>query len=193
MWISNGGVASWYFVLARTGAEGEAAGTAFTAFLVERDAPGVSPGRKETMLGQRCSDTRGVTFEGVRVPACNVLGAPGRGFRIAMAAFDHTRPPVAAAAVGLARRALDEALACLRSRGEAGYGQVEAFSVADAAVGTEAGRLLALQAAWLADEGRPNTVQVRQGGGAFHCGVRGQGSPTHTGLYSGRRHPWPSS
>lgn len=61
-------------------------------------------------MGQRCSDTRGITFEDVRVPARNVLGTPGKGFAIAMGAFDHTRPPVAAGAVGLARRALDEAV-----------------------------------------------------------------------------------
>lgn len=55
------------------------------------------------MLGQRCSDTRGITFEDVRVPKENVLTAEGAGFRIAMGAFDKTRPPVAAGAVGLAQ------------------------------------------------------------------------------------------
>ncbi|XP_023801903.1 medium-chain specific acyl-CoA dehydrogenase, mitochondrial-like [Cyanistes caeruleus] len=60
-------------------------------------------------MGQRCSDTRGIVFEDVRVPKENVLIAEGAGFKIAMGAFDKTRPPVAAGAVGLARRALDEA------------------------------------------------------------------------------------
>lgn len=64
--------------------------------------------QKERMLGQRCSDTRGITFEDVRVPAGAVLGKPGQGFRIAMGAFDLTRPPVAASALGITRRALDE-------------------------------------------------------------------------------------
>lgn len=61
-------------------------------------------------MGQRCSDTRGITFEDVVVPDANRLGAEGMGFRIAMGAFDHTRPPVASGAVGLARRAMDEAI-----------------------------------------------------------------------------------
>jgi acyl-CoA dehydrogenase len=60
-------------------------------------------------MGQRASDTRGITFEDVRVPKENVLAAEGAGFKIAMGAFDLTRPPVAAGAVGLARRAFDEA------------------------------------------------------------------------------------
>ena len=60
-------------------------------------------------MGQRASDTRGITFTDVRVPKENVLGVEGAGFKIAMGAFDKTRPPVAAGAVGLARRAFDEA------------------------------------------------------------------------------------
>ena len=118
------------------------------------------------MLGQRCSDTRGVAFEDVYVPDAHVLGAPGQGFRIAMGAFDLTRPPVAAAAVGLARRALDEAVECFRRRSSAqqALDQADAFAIADAATGVEAGRLLALQAAWLADEGRPNTAQASEEG-----------------------------
>ena len=61
-------------------------------------------------MGQRCSDTRGITFDEVVVPDANRLGAVGEGFKIAMTAFDHTRPPVASGAVGLARRAIDEAI-----------------------------------------------------------------------------------
>lgn len=60
-------------------------------------------------MGQRCSDTRAIIFEDVRVPSSNVVGAPGEGFKIAMKTFDKTRPIVAASAVGLASRALDEA------------------------------------------------------------------------------------
>ena len=72
MWITNGGVANWYFVLARV--EGEPNG-GFTGFLVERSFPGVSVGKKEIMMGQRCSDTRAVHFEDVVIPAANQLGA----------------------------------------------------------------------------------------------------------------------
>ena len=147
-------------MLARTGGSTEPAGSAFTAFLVERDSLGVVPGRKETMMGQRCSDTSGVAFHDVRIPLKNVLGAPGKGFKVAMAAFDHTRPPVAAAAVGLARRALSESLTFLRDRNDWLENQADAFAVADMAVGIEAGRLLAYQAASLVDAGKPNTIEV---------------------------------
>lgn len=97
-------------------------------------------------MGQRCSDTRGITFEDVRVPAANVLGAHGAGFRVAMAAFDQTRPPVAAGAVGLARRALDEALKYSLQRKTMGkpiaQHQAIGFMLADMATGIEAARLL---------------------------------------------------
>ena len=110
MWITNGGVADWYFVLARTNPDPKCSpGKAFTGFIVDADSPGVTKGRKEINMGQRASDTRGITFEDVRVPKENVLAAEGDGFKIAMGAFDRTRPPVAAGAVGLARRAFDEA------------------------------------------------------------------------------------
>merc|ERR1711894_384393 len=110
MWITNGGVASFYFVLARSDPDPKCpASKAFTGFIVDRDTPGVTPGRKELNMGQRCSDTRGITFEDVVVPKENVLIGEGAGFKVAMGAFDKTRPPVAAGAVGIAQRALDEA------------------------------------------------------------------------------------
>lgn len=69
MWITNGGVANWYFVLARTNPDPRApASKAFTGFIVDADAKGVTKGRKEINMGQRASDTRGITFEEVRVP-----------------------------------------------------------------------------------------------------------------------------
>uniref|UniRef100_A0A8C4R6V5 Medium-chain specific acyl-CoA dehydrogenase, mitochondrial n=1 Tax=Eptatretus burgeri TaxID=7764 RepID=A0A8C4R6V5_EPTBU len=112
MWITNGGKASWYFVLACTNPDPKvSAGKAFTGFIVEANSPGVTPGRKEWNMGQRCSDTCGVRFDEVRVPKENVVGEEGAGFKIAMAAFDKTRAPVAAGAVGLAKRALDESTA----------------------------------------------------------------------------------
>jgi len=74
MWITNGGVANWYFVLARTNPDPKCpASKAFTGFIVERDSAGLTPGRKEQNMGQRASDTRGITFEDVRVPKENVL------------------------------------------------------------------------------------------------------------------------
>ena len=71
---------------------------------MERDSPGLTVGRKEMMMGQRCSDTRGLTFENVVVPKKNVVGAEGMGFVAAMGAFDLTRAPVGCSAVGLAQR-----------------------------------------------------------------------------------------
>ncbi len=69
MWITNGGVANWYFVLARTDPDPKApAGKAFTGFIVDRDSKGLTVGRKEWNMGQHASDTRGITFEDVRVP-----------------------------------------------------------------------------------------------------------------------------
>jgi len=110
MWITNAGVANWFFVLARTSADPKTpAGKAFTGFVVEADSPGLTVGRKEWNMGQRASDTRGLTFEDVIVPKENVLGEEGAGFKVAMGAFDLTRPPVASGATGLAQRALDEA------------------------------------------------------------------------------------
>ena len=108
MWITNGGKANWYFVLAKTDDKAHT-GKAFTGFIVDAKSPGISVGKKEVNMGQRASDTRGITFEDVEVPDENRLGNVGDGFKIAMGAFDTTRPLVAAGAVGLARRALEEA------------------------------------------------------------------------------------
>ena len=113
-------------------------------------------------MGQRCSDTRGITFDEVVVPDANRLGAVGEGFKIAMTAFDHTRPPVASGAVGLARRAMDEAIAYATQRqtmGEpiAGH-QAVSFMIAEMAMGVEAARLLTLKSAAQIDSGVSNTM-----------------------------------
>ncbi|XP_075230410.1 medium-chain acyl-CoA dehydrogenase [Lycorma delicatula] len=162
MWITNGGVANWYFVLARTDLDPKApTGKAFTGFIVERDTPGLTPGRKEINMGQRASDTRGITFEDVRVPKENVLIGEGAGFRIAMETFDKTRPPVAAGATGLAQRCLDEASKYALERKTFGvpiaYHQAVAFLLADMAIGTEVSRLAWQRSAWEIDQGRKNT------------------------------------
>jgi acyl-CoA dehydrogenase len=91
------GKANWYFVLTKTDASAPA-GKAFTAFIVDADTPGISVGKKEINMGQRCSDTRGIAFEEVVVSDENRLGDVGQGFKIAMGAFDITRPAVAAGA-----------------------------------------------------------------------------------------------
>ena len=114
MWITNGGVAEWYFVVAYTDPEKRHRG--MSAFIVPRDSEGVSVGKKENNLGQRASDTRAVNFQDVKVPAANRIGEEGDGWRAAMAAFDHSRPVVASAAVGLAQSAYDHAVAYAKER-----------------------------------------------------------------------------
>eukprot|EP00731_Ephydatia_muelleri_P024021 Em0016g292a len=160
MWITNGGVANWYFLLAKTDPDAPP-GKACTAFIVDRDTPGITPGRKEWNMGQRASNTSGVTFEDVVIPQENVLGEVGKGFKIAMGAFDLTRPAVATGAVGLAQRALDEATKYANERKTFGLPifehQAVAFLLADMAIGVEAARLLTHRAAWELDQGRRNT------------------------------------
>jgi acyl-CoA dehydrogenase len=159
MWITNASVASWYFVLAYTNPEAKHKG--ISGFLVPRDTPGITVGKKEDNLGQRASDTRGITFEDVKIPEKYRLGQEGEGFKIAMGAFDHTRPVVAAGAVGLARRAMDEAIAYATTRKTFGQPiasyQSISFMIADMAKDIEAARLLVYRAAWEMDQGRRNT------------------------------------
>jgi len=112
-------------------------------------------------MGQRASDTRGITFENVEVPEENVLGSVGQGFKIAMGAFDITRPLVAAAATGLARRALEEATKYALERKTMGKAiadhQAVAFMLADMAIGVDAARNLVYKASWLRDNKKSNT------------------------------------
>jgi acyl-CoA dehydrogenase len=112
-------------------------------------------------MGQRCSDTRGVTFEDVVLTKDNVLGEPGAGFKIAMATFDKTRPVVAAAAVGLAQRCLDEATRYALERKTFGTAianhQAVGTMLADMAIGVEVSRLVMQRACWEIDNKRRNT------------------------------------
>uniref|UniRef100_A0A2I3S4I3 Medium-chain specific acyl-CoA dehydrogenase, mitochondrial n=1 Tax=Pan troglodytes TaxID=9598 RepID=A0A2I3S4I3_PANTR len=162
MWITNGGKANWYFLLARSDPDPKApANKAFTGFIVEADTPGIQIGRKELNMGQRCSDTRGIVFEDVKVPRENVLIGDGAGFKVAMGAFDKTRPVVAAGAVGLAQRALDEATKYALERKTFGKLLVEhqaiSFMLAEMAMKVELARMSYQRAAWEVDSGRRNT------------------------------------
>eukprot|EP01094_Clydonella_sp_ATCC50884_P022446 TRINITY_DN5151_c0_g1_i1.p1 TRINITY_DN5151_c0_g1~~TRINITY_DN5151_c0_g1_i1.p1 ORF type:complete len:432 (-),score=137.46 TRINITY_DN5151_c0_g1_i1:115-1377(-) len=160
MWITNGGVANWYYVLARTDPDAKT-GKAFSAFVVDANTPGIEPGRKEINMGQRASDTRGISFSDVLVPEENMLGRPGDGFKVTMGAFDLTRPLVGAGAVGLARRCLDEATKYSLQRKTMGKPiaahQGVAFLLAEMAMGVETSRLAVRRAAWEFDQGRRNT------------------------------------
>ncbi len=159
MWITNASVADWYFVLAYTDVEAKHKG--MSGFVVHAKTPGIIVGKKEWNMGQRASDTRGITFEDVKVPEKYRLGAEGDGFKIAMAAFDHTRPAVASGAVGLARRAMDEAIEYAKTRKTFGKPiaayQAVSFMIADMAKDIEAARLLVHKSAWAIDRGDRNT------------------------------------
>lgn len=160
MWITGAGHASWYFVLAKT--DKDAGHKGMSAFIVPREIPGVSVGKKEKNMGQCASDTRSVTFEDVQIPAENLLGREGDGFVIAMKAFDHTRPMVAAAAVGLARAAMEHAIKYAKERKTFGkplwHHEGISFMIADMASDVEAGRMLVWRSAAEIDAGRRNTL-----------------------------------
>lgn len=162
MWITNAGVASWYYVLAYT--DPTAGHRGMSAFVVPKDTPGIIVGKKEMNMGQRCSDTRAITFEDVKVPAANLLGGEGQGFKISMSAFDHTRPLVSAAAVGLARSAMEHAVAYSKQREAFGHpiasNQAISFMLADMDKDIQAARLLVWLSCWLIDQGQRNTREA---------------------------------
>ena len=160
-WITNGGYADLYSVFATLDRGARHKG--MCAFVIPKGTPGLAPGRKEDKMGHRASNTTLVHFDNVRVPASQRLGEEGEGFKIAMATLDRARPQVAALAVGVARRALEESLAYVQERkafGQAiGEFQGLQFMLADMAKSIEASRLLTAQAAWLLDAGRKSAKQ----------------------------------
>ncbi len=162
MWITNAAQAKWFFLLAYTDPEARYKG--MTGFVVPADTEGVTVGKHEEKLGQRASDTRGVSFEDVKVTAANRLGNEGDGWKIAMGAFDHSRPIVAAAAVGLARGAMEQSIQYASERKTFGVPiakhQAVSFMIADMAMHVEAARLLVWQSAWKTDHGQRNTIEA---------------------------------
>ena len=161
-WISGAGYADWFFVLAYTDKEAGYGG--LSGFIVDAETPGIELGKKEENMGQRCSDTRGVNFTDVRVPASNLVGGvENGGWMNAMRAFDHSRPAVAAAAVGNARGAMEEAWTYAKERKTFGKPiskhQSISFILADMATKIEAARLLTLSAANALDSGEKATLK----------------------------------
>jgi hypothetical protein len=160
-WITHGGIADFYTVLARTGGAGAGG---ITAFLVPGDAPGLSAAAPERKMGMNGSTTAQLHFDGVRVPDARRIGDPGQGFAIALSALDSGRLGIAACAIGLAQAALDEALAYTRGREQFGRPVADfqgvRFMLADIATQIEAGRSLYLAAARLRDAGRPFSRQA---------------------------------
>lgn len=150
-WISNGGIADFYVTFARTSEEPGARG--ISAFVVDADAPGLSIAERIDVVAPHPLAT--LAFDGCRVPASALLGEPGGGFRLAMSNLDIFRASVAAAALGFARRALDEGLAHAQGRkmfgGALADFQLTQAALADMATAIDASMLLTYRAAWLRD------------------------------------------
>ncbi|RID87394.1 acyl-CoA dehydrogenase [Peribacillus asahii] len=157
IFITNGGIADTYVVFALTDPESKQRGT--SAFIVEKDFPGFSVGKKEQKLGIRSSPTTEIIFEDCRVPKENLLGQEGEGFKIAMMTLDGGRNGIAAQAVGIAQGAMDAATDYAKERVQFGkpiaLQQGIGFKLAEMATNIEAARLLTYQAAWLESEGLP--------------------------------------
>ena len=142
--ITNGSHASWYTVYAKT--DKEAGHRGISAFVVPRDADGVTVDKKEDKLGQRASDTAMISFNDVEIPAANLLGEENKGFKLAMMTLDRTRPGVSAMAVGIAQAAFEFASDYAKERVQFGVPiamhQAIQFMIADMATKIEAARLL---------------------------------------------------
>jgi alkylation response protein AidB-like acyl-CoA dehydrogenase len=155
-WITHGGYADIYVIMARTGGPGA---RGVSAFLLPGDSPGLSFGKKERKMGMRASPTVELILEDVRIPRANLLRAEGQGFHVAMSALDSGRITIAASAVGLAQAALDVAGRYATQREQFGTPIINfqgvGFMLADMAMDIEAARLLVHKAAALRDAGRP--------------------------------------
>ena len=159
-WISNGGIASFYVLFARTG---EAPGSrGISAFVVDAGTPGLHLAERIDIMAPH--PMARLRFDGCRVPASALIGAPGQGFKIAMATLDVFRTSVAAAALGFARRAMEEALRHVQSRSMFGQRQADLqltqARLADMALAIDSSALLAYRAAWQRDQGRTVTREA---------------------------------
>ncbi|GIV30454.1 MAG: acyl-CoA dehydrogenase [Bacteroidia bacterium] len=154
-WITNGGSASYYLVIAQTHPEKGHKG--INAFIVEKGMDGFVIGAKENKLGIRASDTHTLMFNDVKVPKENRIGEDGFGFKFAMKVLSGGRIGIAAQALGIASGAYELSLAYSKQRKAFGKPicehQAIAFKLADMATQIEAARLLTLRAAWLKDQG----------------------------------------
>jgi acyl-CoA dehydrogenase len=156
LWITNAGHADLFTVFATTNKELRSKGTVCLA--VPAKTPGISLGKHEDKMGQRCSDTRAINFENVKVPKENLIGKIGDGFKIALRTLDKTRTPIAAGAVGAARAAMEYSVKYSKERKQfnqpiSNFQGIQ-FMLADMATKVEAGRLLCYQAAWALDNGQ---------------------------------------
>jgi len=161
-WITNGGEAEIYTVIAMTHKTRGARGA--SAFIVEKGTPGFTFGKKENKLGIRASVTRELIFQDCRIPAANLLGREGMGFLVTMRTLDKSRPGVGAQAVGIAAGALEESIRYSRERRQFGKAicsfQAIQFMLADMATQVEAARLLVYQAARHVDSGAKDVSKI---------------------------------
>ncbi|MFK7603123.1 acyl-CoA dehydrogenase [Deinococcus sp. SM5_A1] len=155
-WITSGGQAETYLVMARTGGPGA---RGVSCFIVEKDTDGLSFGKPEEKLGMHAAHTTTVTFDGVRVPHENMVGEEGQGLIVALASLDAGRIGIAMQAIGIARAALEHAIKYANEREQFGKKLREfegvSFKIARMAARIESARLVALKAAWLKDQGQP--------------------------------------
>ncbi|MDR5709605.1 MAG: acyl-CoA dehydrogenase [Armatimonadota bacterium] len=160
--VTNGAEAWLAIVFARS--EPTEGSRGISAFLVEKDRPGMVVARVERKLGINASSTCEVRLEDCRIPRENLLGSRGQGFRIAMHTLDGGRIGIAAQAVGIARAALEDALAYAQKRVQFGRRLVDFQAIqwkfADMSTRIEAARLLTYRAAWLRDRGSPHTLEA---------------------------------
>ncbi|MCQ9208626.1 MAG: acyl-CoA dehydrogenase [Omnitrophica bacterium] len=160
-WITNGGEAQIYIVIAMTNKAKGARGA--SAFIVEKDTPGFTFGKKEKKLGIRASTTRELIFTDCKIPKENIISREGMGFIVAMKTFDSSRPGVAAQAVGIAQGALDLAVEYARQRIQFGKPissfQGIQFMLADMATEIEAARSLVYAACRHVDSGAKNLAK----------------------------------
>ncbi|MGA2974745.1 MAG: acyl-CoA dehydrogenase family protein [Spirochaetia bacterium] len=161
-WITNGGEASIYTVVALTDPERGVRGS--SAILVEKGTPGFDFGKKENKMGIRASATRELVFQGCKVPKTNILAKEGMGFLVAMRTLDQSRPGVAAQALGIAQGALEKAVDYSRERRQFGKPvssfQGLQFMMADMATQVEAARALTYAAARAIDAGEKDVSRI---------------------------------
>ena len=158
--ITNASHARWYIIFATLDPKLKHRGIA--AFIVDRETPGLSLGKKEDKLGQRASDTNTIMLEDAIVKSENLLAPAGVGFKLAMQTFDATRPDIAMSAAGLMRRCIDECVRYAKERKTFGQPiashQAIQFMLAEMAMKAEATRLLALKAASMLDKGQRSSL-----------------------------------
>ncbi len=161
-WITNGINADYFLVMAQTDPSKGHKG--ISAFIVEKGMPGFSHGKKERKLGIRSSDTVSLTFENVRVPAANMIGEEGFGFKFAMITLEGGRIGIASQALGIAQGSLNAAVNYAKQRKAFGKPIAELqtiqFKLADMATDIEAARLLTYQAAVLKENGSSYAKQA---------------------------------